>query len=254
MLLDGKVAAITGASRGIGRAVAAIFAREGADIVGIARNPGDESDSVVEVVRSIGRRAIMVQGDVSKEEDVRRFENAWMSEFGRVDILVNNAAIFLGKPIMEFSVAEWDSMQAVNVTGALLCCQAAGRSMLPNGHGAIVNICSIAGRRALPNRVCYSSTKGELEVFTRSLACEWAPLGVRVNGVASGTVLTDLAKTNIARGVLDQEEVLKRTPMRRLGEPEEIAKVALFLASDLASYVTGEIVAADGGWASWGGW
>ncbi len=254
MLLEGKVAAITGASRGIGRALATLFAREGADIVGIARSAGEESESIVEEIRSLGRRAIMVQGDVGNAKDVRRFENAWMSEFGRIDVLVNNAAIFIGKPIMEFSVAEWDRMQAVNVRGALLCCQAAGRWMIPHGSGAIVNVCSIAGRRAMPNRVCYSSTKGELEMFTRALGCEWAPLGVRVNGVAPGTVLTDLAKANMARGILAQEQVLERTPMRRFGEPEEIAKVALFLASDLASYVAGEVIAVDGGWASWGGW
>jgi NAD(P)-dependent dehydrogenase (short-subunit alcohol dehydrogenase family) len=254
MLLQGKTAVITGASRGIGKAIALKFAREGANIVFNYLEHGEDAERAANEIAQTGVRVFHLQGDVRTESSVRELFGRTAQEFETIDILVNNAGAGLTKAFSTIHQGEWNSMLNMHLGGVFLACQLAGESMRRNKSGSIINIASVAGDVALPHRVIYSTVQAGKMMFTKALACEWASFGIRVNCIAPGTILTDLVRKNFDSGLLDGARVLERTPAGRFGETSEVANAALFLASPQASYVTGQVLFVDGGWTSWGGW
>jgi len=257
MKLKDRVAIVTGGSRGIGRAICLALAEEGADIVLSCDRDVAGAEAVASEIRALGRRAKAVQADVAQSADVERMvQQAW-EEFGRADILVNNAGIFIGSPIAEVREEDWERVMDVNVKGAFLCCQAVGRRWIQEGskgrasissaaRGTIVNIASIAGQMPEVNGAAYSPSKAAVLMLTRLLAVEWAQYGIRVNSLSPGPILTPLQRAAYPTAELLAARNLA-VPLNRHGTPEEMAKVAVFLASDDASYVTGADFAADGG-------
>ncbi|MHB8619304.1 MAG: SDR family NAD(P)-dependent oxidoreductase [Chloroflexota bacterium] len=247
------VAVVTGSSRGIGRATATMLAGRGYDVTINGVESLEALESVAEEVREAGGEALAVVGDVRSPDDIVRIVDRTVSRFGRIDALVNNAGAGLTRPFETIEMPDWDGHMALHVRAAYLACWHAA-PFLKEARGAVVNLASVAAHLALPGRVAYSTAKGGIVAFTRSLACEWASQGVRVNAVAPGTILTPLVKRNFEAGLLDRDRVLERTPMRRLGEPSEVATVIAFLLSSEASYITGQTIYVDGGWSAWGGW
>jgi 3-oxoacyl-[acyl-carrier protein] reductase len=254
MLLEGRNAIVTGSARGIGKAIALRFAEEGANLIVDYMEDQSEAAAVVEQIRRYGVSAFEVKADIGVSADVRRMVEFAFEKLGTIDILVNNAGHGLTKPFSTIQEDEWDRLIAVHLKGVFLATRLVGERMRAQKKGSIINISSVAGKLALPLRVMYSTIEAGKNMFTQALACEWAADGVRVNCIAPGTILTDLVKENFEKGLLDGTRVLERTPLRRFGEPGEIAALAAFLASDQASYITGQTICADGGWTSWGGW
>ena len=245
--LDGRVALVTGAGRGIGRAIAMGFAEAGADLVLVSRT-GADVEAAAAAARERGRRALAAPADVSDEAAVATLFDRTLAEYGRLDVLVNAAGISpIYRRAEQTSPADWDAILAVNLRGAFLCATAAGRAMLAQGGGAIVNVGSIGGSVALPRLVAYCASKGGVVQLTKVLAVEWARHNVRVNAVAPGYVETEMTAGMVANPRIYQS-MCDRTPMGRLGKPEEIVGAAIFLASDAASYITGQVLYVDGGW------
>ena len=239
--LSGRVVIVTGGAQGIGEACVRRFAREGAHVV-IA----DLDDTRGQALATeLG--ALYVHCDVGHKPDVDTLVAQAMAAHGRIDVLVNNAGIFKAAEFLDVTEADFDAVLRVNVKGAFLAGQAVAREMVKRGSGNIVNMSSVNGVMAIPTIASYNVSKGGINQLTRVMALALADQGVRVNAVAPGTIATELA----ARAVLTSEEaktkIMMRTPMKRLGEPSEIADVVAFLASDAASYITGEIVTVDGG-------
>lgn len=248
--LDGKVAVVTGSSRGIGRAIAGGFAGTGARVVVNGRNY-EGVQAAADEIRAQGGDVLPVVADVSHAESVDQLFASVMESYGRVDVLVNNAGISpVYKRAEDVLGAEWDAVIETNLKGMFLCAQAAGRLMLAQGAGTIVNMSSIGGSAALARLVAYCVAKAGIEQMTRVLAVEWAQRGVRVNAIAPTWVETDLA-----RGVLENprlsEWVAQQTPMGKAAQPEDIVGAALYLASDASRFVTGHILRVDGGWTAW---
>lgn len=241
----GKVVLVTGGSRGIGKAVAGAFAREGAAVAIAYSSRTQDAEIVADALRRSGRRAVAVRADVAKATDVSTLVQTVLQSWGRLDVLVNNAGIAVRTPPDQLSLREWDEVIGVNLTGAFLCCQAATPA-LRAADGAIVNVASIRGLiggSSLP----YASGKGGLIAFTKTLAATLAPT-VRVNAVAPG--YTDTAM--LAHLTLEERtRIAARIPAGRFAEPEEISKAVLFLASPRASYITGQTLVVDGGLTMW---
>lgn len=254
MLLKGLNALVTGSSRGIGKGIALRFAQEGANVTVHYLDADEEARQTAEEIRALGVKVCCLQGDIGQSSDVRRLVKTTLEEFGTIDILVNNAGAGLTKPFDTIAEEEWERTIAVHLKGVFLTCQLVGEVMRRQKRGSIINISSVAGKVALPHRVIYSTVEAGKNMFTRALACEWAQCGVRVNCIAPGTILTDLVRRNFELGLLDGARVLERTPLGRFGETAEVASLAVFLASEESSYVTGQTIYLDGGWTSWGGW
>ncbi len=247
MKLEGKVAIVTGASQGIGRGIALKFAEEGADVVVNYRKNDDMAQTVADKIRSLSRRALVVKADVSQSSDVNGLVQQTLDTFGNIDILVNNAGIFIGGEIAELKEEIWDRVMAVNLKGVFLCCQAVGKYMITNKvRGSIINIASISGRLPELNGNAYSPSKAGVISLSALLAVEWAGYGIRVNALSPGPVMTPLQKKIYATPELLNARN-RGIPMNRHGEPKEIGKAAVFLASDDASYITGENLSVDGG-------
>ena len=239
--LKGRVTLVTGAAQGIGEACARRFAREGAPVV-IA----DVADARgLALAKELG--GTYVHCDVGDKADVDACIAATLKAHGRIDVLVNNAGIFKAAEFLDITEEDWDEVLRVNLKGSFLMGQAAAREMAKAGGGAIVNMSSVNGIMAIPTIASYNASKGGINQLTRVMALSLADRNIRVNAVAPGTIATELA----AKAVLTSEEakqrIMMRTPMKRLGEPSEIADCAAYLASDAASYITGEIVYVDGG-------
>jgi NAD(P)-dependent dehydrogenase (short-subunit alcohol dehydrogenase family) len=245
------VAVITGAGRGIGRGIALGYAREGADLVLVSRT-GDELAAVAQAVAALGRTALVVPGDVREPTTAQQAVAQALSHFGRLDILVNSAGIPMVAPSTELSLENWRKALEVNLTGSFLFCQAAGQAMIEQKRGAIINLGSLQSFQGFPNRVAYAASKGGIVQMTRALAVEWAPYGVRVNCIAPGWIRTPLQDRLVEEGKLDRAPILARTPLRRVGEIDDIVGPAIFLASDEAAFIVGETLVVDGGWIAYG--
>jgi len=248
--LKDKVAIITGAGRGIGKAAALLFAKEGANIVIADINTKNGENTKQEILEKKGN-AIFVRTDVSSEKDVKNLVNATINEFGKLDILYNNAAIFLhGKDgyITDIEEYVWDKIIDINLKGTYLCCKYSIPEIIKSGGGCIINTSSSAGLIGIPGCDAYSATKGAVISLTRSLGVEYAPKNVRINCIAPVAIKTEMVvESNFKDPSFDEKKFLSTTPIRRWGEPEDIAKAALFLASDESSYLVGCILVADGG-------
>ncbi|MGD8568072.1 MAG: 3-oxoacyl-ACP reductase FabG [Gammaproteobacteria bacterium] len=243
-LLEGEVAVITGASRGIGRATALELAREGAMvIVGYRENNGG-AEQVVAEIAEMGGKAYAFQADVTNEQDVRKLIAFVIGNFERIDVLVCNAGIVKDQLIAAMRLEEWETVMATNLRGAFLCIREAVPHMMSRKKGSIINMSSVAADRAGRGQSNYAAAKGGLSTLTRSLAVELAPKKIRVNAVAPGVITTDMTKRirNLA-----EQDILAEIPFGRFGEPEEVARAVRFLASSDASYVTGHILQVTGG-------
>ncbi len=248
MRLSGKTAIVTGARRGIGRAIALALAREGANVV-VSDISQEDCQKVVDEIKGLERRGLALKCDVSSSADVEDMVKRTVAEFGRVDILVNNAGIIAYKPFLELTDEDWDKTLNVNLKGQFLCARAAGRDMVKNKGGRIINIASISSGGcgiAFPLIAHYTASKGGVIALTEALALELTPQGINVNAICPGAIDTDMAKGAKEGGQLAQ--VLARIPKGRLGQPEEIASLAVFLASEESNYISGAAIVIDGGW------
>lgn len=247
--LADKVAVVTGAGRGIGRAIALAYAREGAQVVLAGRT----RDQLEAVASEAGRNTLVQTADVCDEASVAALFEQTVAAFGRVDVLVNNAGVTFVKPTEELPLEAWLRVINTNLTGPFLCAQAAGRIMLEQGSGRIINMASLTSLAGLPMRAAYGASKGGLMALTQSLAVEWGPRGLRVNAIAPGYIRTALQDDLVRQGLFPADRITARTPVRRMGTPEDIAGPAIFLASDEADWVNGETFVVDGGWLA-NGW
>ena len=244
--LQDRVAVVTGASRGIGRAIALELARRGADVVVNYHNSAEAAGKVVQANEELGRRSLAVQADVSELEQAQNLIGTAVSELGKIDILVNNAGIIRDTLIMMMSEADWDDVLTTNLKSTFNCSKAAVRQMMRKRYGRIINITSIAGQMGNPGQTNYSASKAGQIGFTKALAREVAGRKITVNAVAPGYVDTDI---NVDLPEEAREFILTMTPLGRTGTPEEIAYAVAFLADERASYITGQVLAVDGGMA-----
>ncbi len=245
--LDGQVAIVTGAGTGIGRATSRVLADYGADVV-LAGRRREPLEATASDIRSTGRRAVVVPTDITDDGACAALVAAALAEFGQLDVLVNNAGGSINKPPSEWTAAEWHQIVDQNLSGAWFMSVHAGRHMLGQGRGSIVNISSGASFLALPNVAPYGAAKAGLNSITRSLAAAWTPQGVRVNAVACGAVKTEGYGRSTKKAALQDDVVLgPGNAIGRVGRPEEIAHTVLFFASDASSYCSGQTLWVNGG-------
>ncbi len=245
--LDGKVAIVTGAGRGIGKTLALGLARHGADVVAVSRTL-PQVEQVASEIAALGRKAIALKVDTSSKADVDRMVAKTLEGWGRVDVLLNNAGIDIIKPAVDYTEAEWDQIIDINLKGYFLCAQAAGREMIRQGRGSILMNSSIAGSIGLNWLVPYASAKGGVNQLPRTLAVEWARHGVRVNAFAPAYFENVMQGAEQIHNEEKERHIREWTPMGRRGKTDELVGPAVFLASDASSYVTGHVLMVDGGW------
>jgi NAD(P)-dependent dehydrogenase (short-subunit alcohol dehydrogenase family) len=246
--LAGRVALVTGAGRGFGRAIALAFAREGADVAVNYHASAGPAAEVVAAVEALGRRAIAVAADVAREEQVRAMVETARQRLGRLDVLVNNAGIMTRGPYLEVPVADYARMFAINVTGTMLCTRHALPAMIERRYGRIVNLSSQLARRTVGGGgfAAYAATKGAIESFSRALAEEVGGHGITVNVIAPGGIETDMSKGVMTPEYRDRR--LRELPLHRFGAVEDVAYCAVVLASEEAGYLTGQVLHPSGGW------
>lgn len=245
MLLENKVAIITGAGSGFGRATAELYAKEGAKIVAVDFNEETVQETVT-AIQDNGGQAVAVKADVSMDEDVKNFIQTAIDTYGKIDILFNNAGIYAPGTVEETDIDDWNHSLDVNITALFL----AGKYAMPylkESKGNIINTASAGGIIGFPNAISYATTKGAVISFTRAMAVDYAEAGVRINAICPGT-----GETGMTKDLLEIDEIyegfVSPIPMKRLGKPNDIANAALFLGSDQASYITGHALPIDGGW------
>jgi NAD(P)-dependent dehydrogenase (short-subunit alcohol dehydrogenase family) len=243
--LEGKVAVVTGGTSGIGLALSLGLADAGADVVATSRRQQQVEETAKEI-EARGRQTLRAASDVGDRSSLEKLRDAAVERFGKVDILVNCAGMIKRTPTLELAEAEWNNILNTNLTGTLRACQVFGRHMLERGYGRIINIASLNSFVALSEVAAYAASKAGVASLTRSLAVEWSKKGVTVNAVAPGVFRTEL-NAQLLDSTPRGKELLMRTPMGRFGRTEELIGAAVYLASDSASYVTGQILVVDGG-------
>lgn len=245
MELEGKVALVTGGGQGIGRAIVLALAKKGASVV-IADIDLESADKVAGEAGKFSK-AVAKKADVSSETDVKQLVRETLEELGRIDILVNNAGIDLKLPTEEVTVEQWQQVMDINLKSTFLCAQAVGREMIKNRSGKIINIASVAGHAAVPRMAAYNASKAGVLLLTKTLAVEWAKYNINVNSISPGVTETSL----LSRLRMENPEAIKareeRIPLGRVAQPEDIAQVAVFLASSASDNITGEDIKSDGG-------
>jgi 3-oxoacyl-[acyl-carrier protein] reductase len=246
MSLNGKVCLVTGASRGIGLGIALEFAKRGAKLAVNSSSPQSLS-KISSILYGMGVDFIQVPADLSVAEKCFSIVDETVKSFNKIDVLVNNAGVNLPKGVDELTLDDWSKIVAVNLTAPFLCSKRAASYMVSQRSGRIINIASIQSFLAIPNRVPYASTKSGILGLTRALALELARYNITVNAIAPGFIETDMVRKIASSGALNLEKVINKIPLGRLGKPDDVAKVAAFLASDDASYITGQIIIVDGG-------
>lgn len=244
MVLSGRVAVVTGASRGIGRAIAVVLAQKGADVVLNFTSQAEAAGTVAGEIRAAGRSSLIYRADVSDPAQAAALIKAATDEFGRVDILVNNAGITRDNLILRMKEEDWDAVLQVNLKGAFNCAKAAARTMVKNRHGRIINITSVVALTGNAGQVNYCAAKAGIIGLTRALAKELGSRKITVNAVAPGFITTDMTE-GLAPDL--KEKMLYSVPLARFGRPEEVAGLVVYLASDDAAYITGQTIAVDGG-------
>jgi 3-oxoacyl-[acyl-carrier protein] reductase len=245
--LVGRVAIVTGGARGIGRAIAEEFLKEGAKVV-IVDILEEELMSTAKELSRYGD-VTAVKADITKKEDRERIVKVTLEKYGRIDILVNNAGIAIQKAAIDMDLSDWQRVIDINLTAVFLCSQAVAKHMIKSGRGGvIINISSMLGFMGLELRSAYCASKAGVIGLTKALAVEWGKYGIRVVAVAPGYVATERVIDLIRRGIVNEAELKRRTPLGRLAKPEEVAKLVAYLASDDASYVNGATVLIDGGY------
>jgi NAD(P)-dependent dehydrogenase (short-subunit alcohol dehydrogenase family) len=244
--LQNKVALVTGAGRNLGRAIALSLAEAGADVALTGRSL-PEMEKAAEEIRKLGQKALVIAMDVTNLSQIEQAVQKIISKFGKIDILVNNAATRSHKPLLEISEAEWRSVIDTNLTGAFLCCKAVGPYMVRQGGGRVINISSRAGVRGRANVSAYCASKGGLNQLTQALALEWAPHHILVNAVAPGIINTDRSYEGATAIPSIPKERVEGIPLKRAAELAEILPLVLYFASEACSYTTGQVVLIDGG-------
>jgi len=243
--LEGKVVIVTGGGTGIGRSIALEFAKAGADVVVTSRKLANLK-KVADEVRALGKRSLAVPVDITKKTEIDNLVQRVMDEFGSIDILVNNAGTIIRASLLEHSEEDWDTVLDTNLKGYYLCSQAVGTRMVEQKKGNIINIASLRAITAAPGRASYCVSKAGVPMLTRVLALELAPYNIRANCIAPGWVKTDINKA-LWGNPETYKQITAEIPMGRWAEPSDIAGVALFLASDVSSYITGHTIVVDGG-------
>ncbi|MDP8263547.1 MAG: 3-oxoacyl-[acyl-carrier-protein] reductase [Candidatus Ancaeobacter aquaticus] len=244
MRFKDKIVLVTGASRGIGKATALLFASEGATVfVNFVKNK-EQAENVVQEIEKIGGKGHLAQGDVKKEEDAEAIVDDIISKYDRIDILVNNAGVTRDMLLISMETEDWDEVIQTNLNGVFHFTRAVAQHMMMEKKGKIINIASFSGLRGGKGQSNYAASKGALIAFTRAVALELAPKNINVNAVAPGMIETDMSSA--VRG-LTTDGIIKKIPLARYGKPEDCARLIVFLASDDASYITGEVVTIDGG-------
>lgn len=247
--LSKQKAIVTGASRGLGQAIAMALAEAGADVVITFNVNADMAEKTAMEVEKFGRKAIVVKVDVSKSNEVNQLIEKTVRAFGRIDILVNNAGINKRVPAEQMSENDWRKVINVDLTGVFLCSQAAGREMIKQKSGKIINIASISGMIA-NNRItqtAYCAAKAGVILFTKALAMEWAKYNIRVNSISPGWMRTSLVESEFIANKEKYQEIIENIPMKRFGKPKELGPAVVYLASEASSFVTGENLVIDGG-------
>jgi NAD(P)-dependent dehydrogenase (short-subunit alcohol dehydrogenase family) len=243
--LDGRVALVTGASRGLGRAMAVALAEAGADLALVARSRGDLEETAASV-RTLGRSALVLPADVTSPAEVEGAVEATLGGLGRLDVLVNNSGIAAVKPLVETTLEQWRAILDTNLTAAFTLCRAVGPAMIGRRAGKVINVASVLGAHGLSGYTAYSASKGGLIALTRSLAVEWARHHIQVNAIAPGWFLTPMNADAFADEKI-RERLLREVPARRVGKPEELGPLIVYLASSASDFMTGEVIFIDGG-------
>ena len=250
--LAGRIALVTGASRGIGRDISIALAQAGAAVSCVARR-SERAQETVDKIRALGARALAVGAHVEQGQLVEEMFRRTEAELGPVDILVNNVGIARRKPVLDMTEEDWDEHFDINAKSVFLCSKRAAQAMIARAsEGAIINIGSIAGHNAFPQRLGYCGSKAAVEHMTRVMATEWAKNRIRVNCIAPGFISTEAIEWFAQKGILDIEALKRRTPMGQLGAGADVGAATVFLASDAARFVTGSILTVDGGWSAYG--
>jgi len=251
-LLPGKVTVITGAGRGLGKALALRFAREGSSVV-LAGRSYDLLEKVCDEIRASGGEGFPVRMDVRDPHSVAQAVEEAASRFGRIDVLINNSGISMVSPSESLSYEDWKNAIDTNLSGVFFCSRAVAAHMIDQGiSGCIINISSTFGKTPVPRRAAYCASKAAVDMLTKVLAAEWAEKKIRVNAIAPGYLKTEFIQQLEEQGKLDTRSLKKRIPQGRIGSAEEITGMAVFMAGDEATYMTGSVVYIDGGWTAYG--
>ena len=243
MKLKGKVALVTGAAQGIGKAVALLLARNGADII-VSDINLEKAEETAREVEGLGQRALAVKTNVAEANDVEKMVQTALERFGRIDILINNAGITRDKLLLRMSDEDWDAVLGVNLRGTFLCTRAVIRPMAKQKSGKIVNIASVVGTMGNAGQANYVASKAGVIGFTKTVAREYAPRGINVNAIAPGYIETPMTEALPEKA---KEELKRMIPMDRLGKPEDVAEAVLFLVSEASTYITGQVLHVNGG-------